>query len=358
MKLLLIMGALVPQDSAPPTPPAGPAPEVAEEVAEEEEPQVEPWDGTFAAGMAEVVRLAASEEEAAALALTDRLLAPSGYQRWCADLEESGGLAGRLVASIDGPLTWLGLERLPGPLRAEVRLARGLLRARLEEGEQADRELELARADAGPGALREAAIYALGTLDLGRGEVLRQSIPEVSGAEPAPPGASEEEEPDPLELARACYRDAREHLVEGLQLDWRDADTRANVELCVRRLRELDEIEREREERERQQQEDEQQPSDEPSEGDGEEEGDEQKGEPEEPQPDEGERDQPDEPMPDEPAESDEQQVPEEVTEEEVLLTEEQMKQLLEQLRRHQEAGEQLEERLRRRGPVRGERDW
>ena len=125
MKLLLLAGALLPQENAAPVRALDPAdlapPAVAEdEAAPEEVPAADPWDGTFAQGMAEVVRLAASDEAADALALTDRLLAPDGYQRWRADLEEDGGVLARAVAAADGPLTWLGLERLPARDRAEV----------------------------------------------------------------------------------------------------------------------------------------------------------------------------------------------------------------------------------------------
>ena len=354
MRLLLVVAALCGQEADVPTPQVGEVvPQKAPGGLDEVEQEVEPWTGTFAGGMAEVVRLAASEDTAGALALTDRLLAPDGYQRWRAGLEERGGLTARVVGAFDPPLTWLGLERIPASERAEVRFARGLLQLRQGSVLEAETALELVRADAGPGELRSSAVYTLGLVDLGRGEVLRQSIPEISGEQPPQPGAEEEEAPDPLDLARACYTAAREHFVERLRLDWRHGDTQANVELCVRRLRELDEIERERE-----QQEEQQDPSDDPSQ-DGE--GEPQDGQ--EPEPNEEEQDSEqdqDQPMPDEapePAESEEeQQAPQE--EQEMILTEEQMKQLLEELRRHQEVGDELKEQLQGRRRVDTERDW
>lgn len=354
MRLLLLATALLGQQVDAPAPQGGEvAPQGVPSAVPGEGPEAEPWAGTFASGMAEVVRLAASEDTAGALALTDRLLAPDGYQRWRAGLEERGGLTARVVGLFDPPLTWLGLERLPASDRAEVRFARGLLQLRQGSISEAETDLELVRADAGPGELRRSAVYTLGLVDLERGEVLRQSIPEISGEQPPQPEAGEEEAPDPLELARTCYTAAREHFVERLRLDWRHGDTRANVELCVRRLRELDEIEREREEQQEQQD-----PSDDPSQ-DGE-------GEPEdgqEPEPNEEEQDseqEQEQPMPDEapePAEQDEeQQAPQE--EQEMALTEEQMKQLLEELRRHQEVGDELKEQLRGRRRADTERDW
>lgn len=354
MRLLLVAAALFGQEVFAPMPQAGDvSPQDPSEVVDEEGPEAQPWTGTLAGGMAEVVRLAASEDTAAALALTDRLLAPDGYQRWRAGLEERGGLTARVVGAIDSPLTWLGLERIPAPDRAEIRFARGLLQLRQGSISEAETELELVRADAGPGELRHGAVYTLGLLDLEKGEVLRQSIPEISGEQPSQPGAGGEEEgPDPLDLARVCYTAAREHFIERLRLDWRHGDTRANVELCVRRLRELDEIEREREEQQEQQE-----PSDDPPQ-DGE--GEPQEGQEPEPSPEEQDSEpEQDQPMPDEapePSESEEQQVPQE--EQEMVLTEEQMKQLLEKLRRHQDVGDELKEQLQGRRRVDTERDW
>lgn len=129
-----------------------------------------------------------------------------------------------------------------------------------EEGEPvraAAREaFSAARALAGPGELRLDATYDLGALELLHAEEVRATIPEVSGAAPNPgapppglPGPGQPPQPasDPLPEARALYQAARGWLVERLRLDWQDEDTRANLELVQRRLRELEEIEKARE---------------------------------------------------------------------------------------------------------------
>lgn len=343
-------------------------------------PRVEPWAGTFAEGMAEVLRLAASDDPAAALAVTDRLLEPTTFARWRARLEErTGAFSERALGLLDGPLTFLGYEAPSSADRAEVRFARGLLHARLGAVTSADEELELARVLAGPGRTRRDAVYALGVLDLAVAEALRQKIPEIAGAAAAPPvapappgaapGATDEPEPDPLELARVAYEQAREHLVERLRLDWRDADTRANVELVQRRLRELDEIERQREQQQREQEQQQQQQEREQQDQE------EQEGEQSDPQ-DEEPRDRDaseEEQPPEEQEEQEEQEQPQEqegepgeegepeeqpVEVREQYLTEEEMKRLLELLEEYQQQGEELERRLEGARRERVEKDW
>jgi hypothetical protein len=129
-----------------------------------------------------------------------------------------------------------------------------------------------ARALAGPGELRADATYDLGVIELQHAEAVRATIPEISGQPaPAPPAAPggppppgsivpPSEPPDPLVEARKLYGAARTWLVERLRLDWGDEDTRANLELIQRRLRQLDEIEKQREQQK--QQDDEQQGQD------------------------------------------------------------------------------------------------
>jgi len=137
----------------------------------------------------------------------------------------------------------------------------------------ASEDFETSRALAGPGELRLSATYDLGTTALLRGELWRLEIPEVAqaagqqapgtppGMNPAPTapgasgaqGASEAEAPDPLEQARSAYREAKQHLILRLRSDWRDADTRANLEWIQRRLRELKEIEEQRKQEEQEQ---------------------------------------------------------------------------------------------------------
>jgi len=118
-----------------------------------------------------------------------------------------------------------------------------------------------ARALAGPGELRADAIYDLGVLELLHAEAVRATIPEISGQPPAPipaqaPSATPDGAPpsDPLAQARTLYGAAKTWLVERLRLDWRDEDTRANLELIQRRLHELDALEEQRQEQQQENQ--------------------------------------------------------------------------------------------------------
>lgn len=143
---------------------------------------------------------------------------------------------------------------------AEAQFARGVVLARRDQEHPSEAgfasavpAFESARALAGPGRLRLDATYDLGLVHLFEAERWRAQIPELAGAPPAG-AAPDASQPDPLQTARAAYLAAKEPLIERLRADWRDEDTRANLELIQRRLRELDEIERQREE-ERQQEE-------------------------------------------------------------------------------------------------------
>lgn len=337
-------------------------------------PDVPPFAGTFAQGMAEVAAHADDQEWDEALAVAESLLVDTRMGRVRAKLEGwSRGWSERAFGKLDVPLTWLGLETRTAADRAEVHYATGLVHMGLSAVESADTSFELARVLAGPGTTRLDATYNLGTMDLMLGEVIRAQIPELGGTPPAPPGgppagpggpgsAGDEEAPDPLEIARAAYERAKQHLVERLQADWRHANTRANLELTMRRLAELDEIERQREEQEQEQQQDDpNQDQDQegeqgdPSEDQGEQEpsDEEQEGEPQEPE------DQEQEPEPSDPEDLDEGEGDEPEGElEERFLTEEEMKRLLDQLREHDEEGEAMRERIRRIRRVPVKRDW
>jgi len=238
---------------------------------------------------------------------------------------------------------------------------RGVLELQAAEFEPAASALREARAQAGPGELRWDSTYNLGVLHLVQGERFRAQIPELSGAAPGPSPLPEdaEEAPDPLESAREHYLKARDWFVERLILDWRDPDTRANTELVQRRLRELDELEMQRQE---QQGEEQQEPRDgqEPQEGD--EEGDqssddEQEPGEESPESAEGERE-PDEPEGEDSEEEPEDEEGEEADAEEVHLTQEEMQRLLELLREIEEEGEEVQDALRRIGRQNVDRDW
>lgn len=163
--------------------------------------------------------------------------------------------------------------------RAALAFGLGLAGARGEDPaawQDAVQSFQSARALAGSGELRRRATYDAGVVDLQEGERQRAQIPEVAqrsgagappalatpqalapvpapGATPAPGGGAAPE--DPLPAARAAYERARATLCERLRSDWKDADTRANLELVQRRLHELDEIEKQREEQEKQREE-------------------------------------------------------------------------------------------------------
>jgi len=282
--------------------------------------------------------------------------------------------------------------------RAEVQYALGLVHTAAAQAPadpsgpppdilEAAPAFESARALAGPGELRLDATYNLGGVFLAEGERLRATIPEIAGAAnpgsqqqvvgppglPPPGGAADGN--DPLERARSAYETSKEHLIERLRADWRDADTRANLELIQRRLKELDELERQREE---QQQEQEQEQDQEGEDGEGEEgenqESDEEpegedaenqdpsesdaEGDPEQPQPEGGE--QPNETEETQPPEGEpEPQPPVDPSElQERHLTREEVMRLLDRLAELEQQREKLDELLRESSRVPVPRDW
>ena len=260
---------------------------------------------------------------------------------------------------------------------AEAQFARGVVLARRDQEHPSEAgfasavpAFESARALAGPGRLRLDATYDLGLVHLFEAERWRAQIPELAGAPPAG-AAPDASQPDPLQTARAAYLAAKEPLIERLRADWRDADTRANLELIQRRLAELDEIERRREEQRQEQQQDQDQQGDGEGEGDGSEDPSEGEAEGEESSPADGSGD----PNPTQPGQGEEEPRtqaaprPEEGEGEarsgtdpselaERHLTREEVMRLLDKLGELEEAGAELEARLReaRRIPV--DRDW
>jgi len=315
-------------------------------------PEVLPFADSFPTGMLEVQRLAEEEKLTEALGVTEQLLAPtrlSGARSWLS--EKTGGATEFLFTVLDGPLEWLGLEMRTAREQGQVHYARGVVIGRMEEDLRPDPSFDLARQLAGDTESRPAAIYNLGTLELLRGEAKRAEIPEVSGAAPMPPMPpvpGEEPPPDPLEVARAHYLGARENFVERLRCDWRDADTRANVELVIRRLRELEDIEKQREEQEQEDpnEEESEEPSDEESEPSDEE-------PPEEP-PESEEPQDSEEPQGDEEEQEQPPQEPEGEPEESL----EEMMRLLQRLQDHEEEGERVRAELNRARAERVRRDW
>ncbi|MBI5363059.1 MAG: hypothetical protein HZA53_07750 [Planctomycetes bacterium] len=226
---------------------------------------IEPWKEKLADGLAEVRRLVEKKEPAEARELCERLVAPNALLRWKEGALADGGWR-RSLARVAAPvLEFAGAEPLSAPARAEVRFASGLAAVVGEDALGAENAFASAQALAGPGELRLASGYQLATVALLEAEALREKIPEIqqkqgqgaSGAPPSVPqpapqaGAGVPNEPDPLQLARAAYLRARAKYAERLRADWRDADTRANTELVSKRLKELDELERQRKEQQK-----------------------------------------------------------------------------------------------------------
>ena len=253
------------------------------------EAEIEPevWDGSTAQGIAELRARAEREDFAGAQALGLGLLAPTRFLRWRRDLGARAEWSAPLFDALEPAAAALGLAGPSPRMRAEVHFARGLALARAADLGGAHADFERAAELGGPGDLRRAGLYAAGTVALEAAEALRLAIPEVReamglpplaapaagtapgvSAAPASPGAPAAArtpgEPDALALARSAYESARATLVQRLRLDWRDEDTRANLEWIQRRLRELDQIESEREEAEPPEQQEE--PSEDPSE--------------------------------------------------------------------------------------------
>jgi hypothetical protein len=269
----LALLALAQAPAAPPAKhaPAPSAPSASDAAPEPAPPPVEPWPGTVTEGLHELRALAEGGDPAAARALGTRLLAPTPFLRWKETALAAGGWRRRMVQGLEPVLDALGFEALSPRARAEVRFASGVAAAKGEDRAGAASDFESARALAGPGELRLASGYQLATTALLEAEALRAQIPELQpqgaqGQPATPPGMPAlpgvpggqpgAEGPDPIAVARSAYLVARERFVERLRADWNDADTRANTELVMKRLRELDELEKKREEQKKQQQKD------------------------------------------------------------------------------------------------------
>lgn len=384
--------ATTPPQTAPVPQPAPPAP--AASSAEPSAPLPPPWDGTLADGLAEVRKLARANQLDAASALCERLLAPGEFARWRESLDAEGGWKRALTRALEPAFDVLGLSDRTAPERAEVLYAAGVVSVTAEQRARGEDEFGRAQSLAGPGALRLESGYQLGTSALLDGESWRAQIPEIqakSGAAPGaparPPAANapaangaapgQEPPPDPLAQARTAYLRARERFVERLRADWRDADTRANTELVLRRLKELDELEQQRKEQQQKNEQDKQkqdpnQPKSDPDK-DPQKQDEQQKDKSQQNPPDkqdenakQNEPPKPDEPKPDdaqakqEPPKPDEkkpgeQQDPAQMDEKQ--LTKEEMMRLLDILDQREEQWKKLQQQLQQRRP-RAKKDW
>jgi len=329
----------------------------------------------LAPGILQVREFAEQGDVTAARVLADMLIAPRGVAGLRLAWWNEGGAFVRGL--LDATSSWtepLGWNGRPFAERARISLERGLVSLAPEERGMAERDFGRALALAPAGELRAHASYDLALLPLLEGEDWRAQIPELGGTPPQPvPGAApvpEEEPPDPLEMARGAYLEARARFIERLKLDWRDADTQANVELIQRRLRELDQIEQQREEQQQEQdqqhegeenqdqeqdsdqqdQEDQQDPEDgeqEPQDGEDGEDGEDQQ-EPE--QPPEGDESQEES--------QDQQNEPQDAEPQEVHLSQEELQRLLNRLAEHEKEAEALKELRHQRGSKGVDKDW
>ena len=265
--------------------------------------------------------------------------------------------------------------------RAELLYAVGLARGRARELPEAVEILHRATGLAGSSELGRAAAYNAATFLLQGAESLRARVPEIReklGLPPLDPepaagaqGSSGAQAPDPLAVAREAYLFAHRELATALRSERLAEDVRANLELCVRRLRELDAIERQREEEQQQQQDQDQQdqqdkqqgenqqqdPNQEPQSKDDErqeedsqdQDANEQQGESQEGQPEQ---------EPKESEERDSKEAEPQPAQDERPLSPEEMQRLLQQLQQIDEKAKAVEALLRerRRQPVK--RDW
>jgi hypothetical protein len=337
---------------------------------------VAPWEGTLRAGQAKLQELSLAQKYDDALALGERVLAMP---------------------------TW---EQEPERDRAEVLYALGIARGTAEKVDAAAEVFHRASGLAGSDALGLDSIYGAGTFRLIKAEDLRKNIPEIReklGLQPLPPSqppmplgaapggppgpgsavpTAPPQEPDALGIAREAYLAARKDLVERLRCDTSDRDTRGNLELTQRRLRELDELEKKRQEDEQkqkdqqkpgddkkqdkqkqdpskqdkqdqqkqdQQQDDKQKPQDQPKPDDQQKQDDAKK--PDEPKPD------PKDAQPKEEKPKDAQPDPKSAQKEQFLSSEEVMR-LLDQLKQIEQQAEQVRAALRERHRVPVKKDW
>lgn len=320
----------------------------------------EPEPLKLGSGLTRMKELSEEGNTEEALRIGEVLLRPDAFASWRRDLElgDSKVIAPALELA-EPALELFGLTGHDPGRRAAVHYARGVVQLLEEDRDAARTEFGSSTTLAGGGELRFDASYNLGTTVLLQGEEAFANIPEVAGLSGAPPmqpsvaqGTTPpaEEEEDPLEKARALYLEAKDLLVERLRLDWRDEDTRANIELVMRRLRQLDEIEQQREQ---EQQEQEQQDQEQSDESEPQDQGDQEKQENQENDPQEGEQEQQDPSEQQGEEESQQEGQPQERT-----LTEEEVQRLLNMLQEYEEQGKEALEQRRQGRQRRTERDW
>ncbi len=196
----------------------------------------------LADGFAKLRAAAEAKKLDEALGWGDAMLAPNGWQslrtKW--ETDHAWTRAGFELAE---PL--VSVAGFGGPtevVRGEIHYAEGVALALSEQDVEAAAHFRTALALGGPGDLRLDAGYDVASLALGEAEHARSEMQQQS-QQPQPPNASLAQPStatkDPLTELEGRYRAAKELFLDRLRADWRDVDTRANLELIQRRLREI-----------------------------------------------------------------------------------------------------------------------
>ncbi len=298
-------------------------------------------------------------------------------------LDEAKALGERLVA----------MANLSENARGEIEYHRGVLLERRSELAASSAAFARSGGLCAPGPLRLDAWYNSGTAILEGSEPLFLSIPEVrksrnlpplepAAVAPAPNGEKPKEPKEPkenedLDHAMAAYQAARQGLVHRLRAEARDVDTRANLELIQRRLREIEKIRKQREEAKKEQQKepdpdkqdkkdpkdskDKPEDKDKPQDKDKKPEQDPDKDESKEKKPEEKENPEQKKPEDEQKQEGDKGKPPppkQQKPGEERALSKEEVSRLMDQLANIEQEAKQLQARIRarRRAPV--EKDW
>ncbi len=349
---------------------------------------VEPFEESLAQGLESMRKVAQEQNLAEAEKFSKRLLVPiaGDYARLSLD-KRLARFGPRGLNASQALVGFVGLDTRGSQGHGVVHYDLGLLQAEEGATDAAKVSFETAVTLA-PGAVRERSTYNLGVLELQSAEAYFQQIPEVHGRTRSAmsPGfmpsqaKGDEEEPDYLVLSRTAYKNALERFVERLKLDWKDADTRANVEWVQRRLDELREIEEKRKSDEGQGM-----AQDDPAAGEGDEEEGKQdqagdKGaeseqpeeQPQDPQEnkegqeeeggeDQERKDREEQEKSEEEQERDKESESDKPSEEEMkehILTEEEIKRLMKRLEQHDKEGARLRDLVRPRQPKRAKKDW
>lgn len=261
--------------------------------------------------------------------------------------------------------------------RAETNYAVGVAYGRAGSIEGAVEAFHRCRGIAGSSELGRDALYNSGTFLLVGAETLRRQVPEIrqklglAVATPQPGQTQGPEAADPLDMAVRAYLEARAELVERWRADTQDIDTRANLELVQRRLRELEALREQRQDSEQQQkqnqdqgeQQQDQQKSNEQQKPDPSEQDQKREGEDQEPKPSRDEQEAQNQPQPSEQEKDDQQQDPQSGADpakprEDMLMTPEEIQRLLDQLAQIDRQAQEIQAMLRERRKTPVKKDW